>query len=241
MLRSGTVIFTLLVGAGALSAEIVPGSNCVYNPATNAMTGGVYGLTCNLYPSTNTTGGVGTFDGDVQINLANVSGFDGGPEQFTITDGYLVIVKSTATLTYDSNTGQFDDSNQSDWLQVLEFAPTATQGGVVDGTLATNYLDLFTAGCSSGNPTDTSCFPTFSTIVNSPSYNDSYIFENETLANSYFYSPSAGSSSFNPSYTINYVSPTATPEPSTFVIGFGGLLALMVALRFRSARDSSGL
>jgi hypothetical protein len=184
---------------------------------------------------------VGTFDGDVQINLASVSGFDGGPEQFTVTDGYLVIVKSTATLTYDSNTGQMDDPNQSDWLQVLEFAPGPTQGGVADGTLATNYLDLFTAGCSSGNPTDTSCFPTFSTIVNAPTYNDSYIFENETVTNSYFYNPSPNNPNFDPSYTVNYVSPTATPEPSTFAIGIGGL-ALIIALRRRSIwRDPSGL
>jgi uncharacterized protein (TIGR03382 family) len=238
MLRSALLLMTVLAADGSLLAGSVPGSSCTYNGTIDPVSMQAPGLTCNLYPSTNTTGGTGTFNGNfVSIPLSSIAGFSGSGEAADgITDGYLVIVKSTAALTFDPNTGQNDDSNQSDWLQVVEFAP-ATVGQIADGNQFATSLALWTAGCSGTNPADTSCFPSFATITGaSAGFNGSYLFVNEGAVqpawNMNVFDPTPGST-YTPTYTINYVSPAATPEPATFMIGLGGL-ALVVALRRRN-------
>src|ERR1700683_4625909 len=101
MLRSVLLLTTGLAAGGTLLvAGTVPGSICTYNGTVNPTTMQAPGLTCDLFPSTNTTGGTGTFDGNfVSIPLSSVPGFSGsGEASLGITDGYLVIVKPTATL-----------------------------------------------------------------------------------------------------------------------------------------------
>jgi hypothetical protein len=183
---------------------------------------------------------------------STIPGYQAGGEELTITDGYLVIVSPTAVLTLDPATGKLDDSNQSDWLQVLEFAPAAGPGGMTDGNLAAVSLNLWTVGCNSGDVGDTSCFPSFSTIANNMS--SSYVFDHEGPTcnnvnspacfngpNSYLWNPSASNPQYDPSYTINFVAPTGiSPEPATFVIGVGGLTLIAVLRRRRIRRGVSG-
>ena len=116
-------IFTVLVAVAGLRAEAVTGSSCTYSEVVNPITMQAPGLTCNLFPSTNTTGGVGTFQGNfVSISLSSVPGWSTGMEQGVgIGDGYLVVTNPGVTLTLNPDTGIFDDSNRADWLQVLEF------------------------------------------------------------------------------------------------------------------------
>src|SRR5271168_5519511 len=107
-----TLVLAAIFYTGSVSAETVPGSLCTYNGTfTYNPSLGIAqapGLTCNLYPSTDTTGGTGTFNGNfVDIALSTVSGFQGSPEQVLITDGYLVMVSPTATFTYDASTGEY--------------------------------------------------------------------------------------------------------------------------------------
>src|ERR1019366_3151439 len=94
-------------------------------------------------------------------------------------------------------------------------------------------ISLFTVGCTSGNPGDTSCFPSLASILGNPN-TDSYYFDNEAANNSYFWNPSASNPTFDPSYTVNFVAAdqVATPEPGTVALGMAGM-AMIVALRRR--------
>jgi hypothetical protein len=233
-------IFTVLVAVAGLRAEAVTGSSCTYSEVVNPITMQAPGLTCNLFPSTNTTGGVGTFQGNfVSISLSSVPGWSTGMEQGVgIGDGYLVVTNPGVTLTLNPDTGIFDDSNRADWLQVLEFTPSAGPGLTADGNARTTSLTLWTAGCSGAmQGTDTSCFPSLATMegANTPApnmFNGSYFFEVEGTPDPNFplawngttWSPSYGAS-FTPSYTL-----ATAPEPATWAMVLGGL-ALLASVR----------
>jgi hypothetical protein len=204
----GMLVLTMIASAGALSAEIVPGSMCTYNSGTTPP-----GLVCTLYPSTNTTGGTGTFDADVNIPIASLISGTGD----AVTDGYLVLLTPTAVIM----AGQ--DNNPNDYLQVLEFAPLTGVGGVTDGLEVATSLNLYTAGCGGSAA---SCFPTVTTLDASDT-----LFVNDNVSNTFVYDP-ISSPLYNNVYTVNYVANTA-PEPATFVVGFGGLAVVAMMRRWR--------
>jgi hypothetical protein len=66
-----------------------------------------------------------------------------------VTGGYLVLKDTPAA----------PDSDQTQWSDVAVFAPTG-------GTATT--VQLFSAGCNTGNPNDRSCFPSFATVSADP-------------------------------------------------------------------------
>lgn len=218
MLKTG-VLLMIALGAGTLSAEFVPTSNCTENGGTPSG-----GVTCNLYPSD----GSGNFSGDVIINfpMGFVTAATPGP-------GYLIFDSNPSAINYvDPTTGITGDQNTADWAQVLQFTPNAG-GGYVAGN-----MELFTAGCGSGltNPNDRSCFPTYTQLVaadvnymNGISGGEPYAFLNAPAPGG-VYDYTCSSPGCN-TYFVNNITPQiaagpATPEPSTFVIGALGMVVV---------------
>jgi len=104
-------------------------------PISNCVTNGGGGITCDIYET------------DASGNPSEISNVI--PLPLGVTGGYLVLKSNSAA----------PDSDQTQWSDVLIFAPTG-------GTAST--VQLFSAGCNTANPNDRTCFPTFATVSGDP-------------------------------------------------------------------------
>jgi hypothetical protein len=121
-----------------LTTDVLPSGTLVANagPVSNCvLNGGGPTITCNLFE----TGGTGN-----PSEISNVVALP-APQ----TGGYLVLKDNAAA----------PDSDQTQWSDVLIFAPTAG---------AATTVQLFSAGCNTANPNDRSCFPSFATVTADP-------------------------------------------------------------------------
>lgn len=104
-------------------------------PISNCALNGGGGITCNIF-ETNAAGNPSEISNVINLPIG-------------VTGGYLVLKDNPAIA----------DSDQTNWSDVLVFAPAA-------GTATT--VQLFSAGCNTANPNDRSCFPTFATVSGDP-------------------------------------------------------------------------
>ena len=107
------------------------------------LSGGGPTITCDLYET------------DASGNPSKISAVVSLPAPQT--GGYLVLKENAVA----------PDSDQSQWSDVLVFAPTA--GNATE-------VQLFSAGCNTPNPNDRSCFPSFATVTADP--DSGFIVEN---------------------------------------------------------------
>jgi hypothetical protein len=127
-----------LSGSGPnLTTDVVPRGTLSADagPISNCAPNGGGGITCNI------------FETDGSGNPSEISNVITLPSP--VTGGYLVLKDNPAA----------PDSDQTQWSDVLVFAPTAG--------IATT-VQLFSAGCNTTNPNDRSCFPSFATVTADP-------------------------------------------------------------------------
>jgi hypothetical protein len=119
-------------------AQVQPGDTLTAltaGPISNCALNGGGGITCNI------------FETDASGNPSEISNVINLP--MVVTGGYLVLKDNPAA----------PDSDQSQWSDVLVFAPTGGNATTVQ---------MFSAGCNTANPNDRSCFPTFATVTGDP-------------------------------------------------------------------------
>jgi len=104
-------------------------------PISSCAPNGGGGITCNIY-ETDAAGNPSEISNVINLGAS-------------VTGGYLVLKDNPAA----------PDSDQSQWSDVLVFAPTA-------GSATT--VQMFSAGCNTANPNDRSCFPSFATVSGDP-------------------------------------------------------------------------
>ena len=107
------------------------------------LNGGGPTITCNIYET------------DASGNRSEISNVIALPAPQS--GGYLVLKDNAAA----------PDTDQTQWSDVLVFAPTAG---------AATTVQMFSRGCATGNPSDVSCFPTYATVVADP--DSAFIVEN---------------------------------------------------------------
>jgi hypothetical protein len=148
-MRQAMLVLAILGGAELLPAQLfLPQSSCVFNSPGNT-TGG---FNCTLYPS-NPAGG---FLGDVVVQFP----VGWNPATDPITGGYLVLVSNpNGIVPNGANFYGMADTNPADWTQIVEWE--APPPSVVSAT----QLELFTAGCFTGNPADRTCFPSAAAVI----------------------------------------------------------------------------
>ena len=131
-----------LVGAPApgstFRTESFPGDPLIANAgpiSSCVLNGGGPTITCSL------------FETDASGNPSEISNVIALPAG--VIGGYLVL----------KDNGAAPDSDQTQWSDVLVFAPT--------GGIATT-VQMFSKGCNTGNPNDVSCFPSYATVTADP-------------------------------------------------------------------------
>jgi hypothetical protein len=131
-----------LVGAPVPGIQVITDSISPVNaeqvaagPISNCVPNGGGGITCDI------------FETDASGNPSEISNIITLPT--LVTGGYLVLKDNPVA----------PDTDQSQWSDVLVFAPTA-------GSATT--VQMFSAGCNTANPNDRSCFPSFATVSADP-------------------------------------------------------------------------
>ncbi len=154
--RRGLVGSPLSGSGSILTADVLPSGTLVANagPVSNCAANGGGGFDCNI------------FETDVSGNKSEISNVITLPA--LVVGGYLVLKDNPAA----------PDSDQTQWSDVLVFAPTGGNATTVQ---------MFSAGCNTGNPNDRSCFPSFATVTADP--DSAFVNETEGAATVFAASP----------------------------------------------------
>ena len=186
-------------------------------------------VTCYVAPSD----GLGNYSGESFLSLPAGSN--------PTTPGYLVLL-----FPGDPST---DDNTVSDWEQVVEFLPNTNAG------TGSTELELFTNGCFTETPGDTSCFPTLAAvqagIAGTASFFDDQCAvggaiqgDGDTCAGPGVYNwyPDEGNLTQSHQYFIYTVVAATSPEPAStglILIGFIGIFASSRWIRRAAAGQGS--
>lgn len=116
------------------SQQIIP-TQVTAGPISNCAPNGGGGITCNIF-ETDASGNPSEISNVINLGTS-------------VTGGYLVLKGKPAA----------PDSDQSQWSDLLVFAPTGGNATTVQ---------MFSTGCNTANPNDRSCFPSFATVSADP-------------------------------------------------------------------------